>query len=202
MASIQSLIADFDTVLITASDSRRMTILRQVTDLFVDGAASYSDDQVVVFGVVIALLMEKVDQQALIELSGKLTPIDNAPSAIIGRLARNNDLAIAGAILEKSNALMDKDIVDIAGAKGPDHLLAVAGRKQIGEAITDALIGRGIPDIPEVLRRIVGNEHARISHVGFVKLLNAAKRDPQLAKMIASRGDMPAELEPFLKLIA
>ena len=69
---------------------------------------------------------------------------------------------------------------------------------EAGETITDALISRG--DI-EVLRKCVSNERARVSHVGFVKLINAAKRDGTLTDIVASRQDLPDELKPFIGML-
>jgi hypothetical protein len=73
-----------------------------------------------------------------------------------------------------------------------------ANRPEPGESITDALINRG--DI-EILRKCVSNERARVSHVGFVKLINAAKRDGTLTDMVESRQDLPAELKPFIGML-
>lgn len=194
---IQSLIADFDAVLMTASNSRRVTMLRQVTDLFLRGASSYSDDQVAVFGLIIKSLIEKVERQALIELSGRLASTDTSPPDVVNRLSRDDDIAIAGPILERSNALSEKDILEIAETKGQGYLLAIACRKQISETISDILISRGTP---EVLRKTIGNECARISEIGYVKLIGQAKNDRNLAELIANREDIPAELQPFLRL--
>jgi uncharacterized protein (DUF2336 family) len=167
---IQSLIADFDAVLIAASNSRRVAMLRQVTDLFLDGASSYSEDHVAVFGLIIKLLIEKVERQALIELSGRLASVDTSPPDVISRLSRDDDIAIAGSILERSNAPSEKDILEVAETKGPGHLLAIACRKQISETVSDVLVKRGTP---EVLRKTVGNECARFSEIGYVKLIGA-----------------------------
>lgn len=74
----------------------------------------------------------------------------------------------------------------------------MASRKALSEAVTDALIERGIPDI---IRKIIDDPNAAVSHVGFVRLLGEAKNDIKLAEAIARRPDMPSELRPFLKLV-
>ena len=68
---------------------------------------------------------------------------------------------------------------------------------QIGEPIVDALVERGIPDLT---LKLVRNENARLSEMAFVKLVNRAKGDKNLAAGLAERKDMPAELQPFLDL--
>ncbi len=197
MTNVQSLVTEFGAVLGKASVSRGTAILRQVTDLFLEGAASYSDDQIAIFGQITNLLIGKVDRQALIELSGRFASVDNAPAGVVNRLSRDDDIAIAGPILGTSTALGDGDIVEIAEAKGQGHLMAIACRKAIGETITDVLLNRGTP---EILRKVADNEHARLSEVGYVKLITQAQHDRDLAKSIAKRKDIPAELQSFLQM--
>jgi uncharacterized protein (DUF2336 family) len=81
--------------------------------------------------------------------------------------------------------------------KTPPIGFAIAGRAQISDAVSDALIDRGNQ---EVVQKLIANHGARISELGFVKLIGHAKTDKSLAVTIAKRVDMPAELEPFLKL--
>ncbi len=52
----------------------------------------------------------------------------------------------------------------------------------------------------EVSRKVSANLGARISDTGFVKLINKAKKDRELAMTISNRGDLPEELVPFLEL--
>jgi len=63
--------------------------------------------------------------------------------------------------------------------------------------LTDILVDRGNA---EVALKLVANQDARLSERGFVKLIGQAKTDKTLAAAIATRKDMPPELEPFLKL--
>jgi hypothetical protein len=47
---------------------------------------------------------------------------------------------------------------------------------------------------------LISNHSARISELGFVRLIGQAKTDKTIAAAIAARTDLPAELTPFLKL--
>lgn len=197
MPAAQSLITELDATLSNISDARHLVILRRVTDLFLVGAGNYSDAQVAVFDDVIGRLIEDIDQPALIELSAKLAPVGKAPINVVARLSGYDDIAISGPALEKSDALTDDTLAEIAGTKSQKHLVAIAGRARISEAVTDALIDNGNS---EVARKVAANRGARLSKLGFVKLIKRAKDDKALAVAIASRSDMPSELGPFLKL--
>ena len=172
-------------------------ILRRVTDLFLVDAGNYSDEQVAIFDDVISRLIEDIGQPALIELSARLAPVAKAPANVVARLSGSDDIEISGPALEKSDSLTDDTLAEIAGKKSQKHLVAIAGRARINEIVTDILVDRGNP---EVARKVTANLGARLSELGFVKLIKRAKTDKPLAAAIATRTDMPSELEPFLKL--
>lgn len=193
----QSLILELDAALSKASNFRQLQILRRVTDLFILGADSYSEDQVAIFDDVITRLIEKMDQRSLGELSARLADVAKPPLGVVAQLSGSDNIAISGPALEKSEGLSDEALVSIATSKSQKHLKAIAGRPALSEVVTDVLVERGDP---EVSRRVSANLGARLSEMGFVKLINRAKKDRSLADAISSRDDLPPELVPFLKL--
>lgn len=191
------MIAELDASLGTWTSAQRFAILRRVCDLFLVHAESCQAEQVSVFDDVMIRLMGKLPSEALVELSGKLAAVDNAPGNVARRLASDNDIAVAGPILTRSNALTDRDLAVIVAEKGVAHVKAVVDRGQLGEATTDALLERGDP---RILRTIAANEEVQFSEVGIVKLVYAAKNDKELADLVVNRKDVPAEMLPFLKM--
>ena len=194
----QSLIAELDLTLSKVSSTKQSAILRCVTDLFLNGAPTFSNEHIAVFGDVIDRLLDTIDRAALLELSTRLAPIGNAPVKVIGRLSRNDDIAIAAPVLGTSEVLSDEMLVEIAKIKGQYYLSAIAGRAHMSEAITDVLIDRGNSDIA---RKVARNLGASLSELGFVKLIKRSDGDGELAAAIASRKDLPHELRPFLKSV-
>jgi uncharacterized protein (DUF2336 family) len=193
----QSLILELDAALSKASNFRQLQILRSITDLFVLGADSYSEEQVAIFDDVITRLIENMDQRSLGELSARLADVANPPKGVVAQLSGSDNIAISGPALEKSEGLSDEALVSIATSKSQKHLKAIAARRSLSEVVTDVLVERGDP---EVSRRVSANLGARLSEMGFVKLINRAKKDRSLADTIAGRDDLPPELVPFLKL--
>jgi uncharacterized protein (DUF2336 family) len=197
MPTTQSLITELDETLSKIPDARQLVILQRVTDLFLVGAESYDDEQIAIFDDVICRLIENIGQPALVELSDRLSSVGKGPGNALARLSSSDDIAVSGPALARANALTDKDLVAIAGKKGQKQLAAIAGRQQISEVVTDVLVERGNS---EVSRKVSANRGAKISEIGFVKLINKAKKDRELATAISNRGDLPEELLPFLKL--
>jgi uncharacterized protein (DUF2336 family) len=197
-SNAHSLIAELDAALGQAPNSRQSKILHHITDLFLSDTMSFSAEQVAIFDDVFQRLIEKADNPSLVILSTRLAPVENAPPNVIASLAQNDDIEVSEPVLASSPVLTDEVIAKItAAAKGARQLTAIAARVRISEAVTDALIDRGVP---EMINKVVANRSARISEIGFVKLINRAKGDRALAAAIAARGDLPAELLPFLKL--
>lgn len=197
MRNAETLIAELDIVLVKSTPAWRASVLRQITDLFVDGASGYGHEHVAIYDAVLSRLAETVEQPSLAELSGRLAAIENAPAATVGRLSQYDNIAVAGPVLERSSVLTEADIALVARDRGPAHLLAIAGRSQIAVGISDILIERGDA---QVVRKVIANHGASVSEVGFVKLINEAKRDKTLAAQIAERTDVPDELRSFLSL--
>lgn len=193
----QTLITELDETLSKIPDSRQLVILQRVTDLFMVGAENYNDEQIAIFDDVICRLIENIGQSALVELADRLSSVDKGPGNTLARLSSSDDIAVSGPTLERANGLSDKDLVAIAGKKGQKQLAAIAGRPQISEAVTDVLVERGNADVS---RKVSANRGAKFSEMGFVKLINKAKKDRELATAISNRGDLPEELVPFLKL--
>jgi hypothetical protein len=191
MSDTHRLFAELEATLTNGSGQQRFTILRKVTDLFLAQAETYSHDHVAVFDELMTRLIDRIERQALIELSGRLAPIDHAPVNVIGILSGNDDIAIAGPVLAQSGALGDEQLIEIAQSKSQAHLAAIAARARVNEQITDVLIDRGDA---EVAHKVTANPGARFSRFGFDRAVSRAQDDDSLAVAVGSRVDLPDDL--------
>ena len=69
MPAAQSLMSELDATLSKIPGSRHLVILQRVTDLFLLGTGTYTEEQIAIFDDVISRLIENMDSAALIELS-------------------------------------------------------------------------------------------------------------------------------------
>jgi uncharacterized protein (DUF2336 family) len=198
MFAARSLIAELDATLSKSSSAQNANILRRIVDLFLHGAETFNDQHVAVFDDVIGLLIKKAERSTLVELSGRLAPMANAPANVMMWLASHDDIAIAGPALRGSTAIKDLTLADVAGTKSPRHLAAIAGRSSISSPVTDALIARCDA---ETAVKLATNPGAAFTETAFVKLIRRAKDDKALAVAIKARSDLPSELQPFLELV-
>jgi uncharacterized protein (DUF2336 family) len=186
-----SLIADLEDAIQSGSKDKRVDSLRRITDLFVNDADRFTDQQIDVFDDVLGQLIKRIEGKALAELSQRLAPINNAPAEVVRRLARDDDIAVAEPILAQSQRLSESDLIEIASTKTHGHLLAISGRPEIGRNVTDVLLRRG--DSP-VFHKLAANSGASFSEAGFATLVKHSERDQRLAEKMGLRLDIPLRL--------
>jgi len=191
MAAPASLIPELEDVLQNGSAERRARTLQRITSLFLNGADQYNEDHVELFDGVFTRLIEEIETKARAELAHRLAPVSNAPLEAVRRLAKDDDIAVAGPVLEQSPRLPETDLVDIARTKSQAHLLAISGRTGIAESVTDELIRRGDR---LVVRSVADNRQARLSEQSFTTLVNQAEADGILAEKVGTRPDIPPRL--------
>jgi len=190
MAQTAALIPELADIIQHHSREKRGETLSRLTTLFVEGSPRFNEEHVALFDDVLSRLLTDVDPQVRSELSYRLAPIGNAPIEVSRRLA-HDDIAIAEPLLRNSTRLSEPDLVAIAQTKGQAHLLAIAARAGVGEAVTDILIERGDD---AVIERLAGNHTARLSARGFAMLVQRAERLGTLARTISQRPDLPPGL--------
>jgi uncharacterized protein (DUF2336 family) len=195
-----SIVDEVETAINAGSAEKRLETIKRVTDLFLASAGSFDSEQINLFDVVLERLVKTIEIRAiadvsariaLAEMSSQLAPIAQSPPSVVRRLAKNDEIAIAGPILAESARLSTEDLVEIAETKGEQHLLAVSGRWWLNDVVTDAILARRYPTVS---RRIVNNPGARVSAAGFAIVVAQAESDPELAVETGIRVDLPPEL--------
>src|ERR1700731_2003091 len=117
MTAQQSLMDELEAAVQSGSRDKRIDALRRITDLFLAAPAQLNVEQIGVFDDVLTHLVERVETKARAELAKRLAPVAEAPNEIILRLARDDEIAVAGPVLAQSTRLTASDLVDIAQKK-------------------------------------------------------------------------------------
>jgi len=184
----QSIIDEIEGTFASGSTEKQAEILRRVTDLFMAGAESYSEEHVDLFDGVISRIAEKIETKARAELAHRLAPIDNAPPMTVLQLAHDESIDVAGPILSRSNRLTDEDLLAIASNNSQDRLLAISKRSSLTARVSDVLVTRGNRD---VVLSVAQNEGALFSDAGYGKLVDRSINDEVLAICVSMRKDIP-----------
>ena len=136
-------------------------------------------------------LVDEIEAKARSEMAQSLASLTNAPTELMHTLAKDEDIAVAGPVLAQSPRLRESELVELARTRGQAHLAAIAGRADLGEAVTDVLVRRGNP---EVVLTVADNQSAKFSEGGFSALVKRAEGDEDLAQKVGSRPDIPPHL--------
>jgi uncharacterized protein (DUF2336 family) len=197
MSTPLTLLAELDDALAMSATERRSQILQKVADLFVLGAADYSDDQIALFDDVFTRLVANIETGARAALAARLAPIAIAPPGVSRMLAADEAVTVAAPLLERCERLDAGTLVGTARTRSQGHLLAISRRRYLDEVLTDVLVERGNRS---VVLSTAENLGARFSDFGFATLVRRSEGDDGLASCVGSRRELPRH--HLLKLLA
>jgi uncharacterized protein (DUF2336 family) len=188
MTAHLALLEELNSVVAAGTIERRAELIERLSDLFVFGAASYSDDQIAVFDDVFTRLVATIEVSARALLARRFAEIPLAPPVLSRLLAFDDAIDVAGPMLERSQRLDSGTLAENARIKSQRHLLAISRRTHLDEIVTDVLVERG--DRPVVLST-VENPGARFSEIGYGTLVRRSDGDDELANCVGLRRDLP-----------
>src|SRR6202795_377910 len=187
MPIARSLIPELDEIVRHGDPRRRAEAARRITELFLQGAATFGADHVDLFDGVLIDLVPHAELAARADLAERLSLLANAPRALVGQLARENEIAIAGPLLRRSPVIDEQALIEIARMRGQGHLLAMSERSTLSPDLTDVIVRRGDRD---VVRRAAGNAGAQFSQTGYSTLIKRAGQDGVLTLKVGQRDDL------------
>ena len=187
MAVATSLIPGLDEIIKHGDPDRRAEAARRITELYFEEAATLRSDHVDLFDGALINLVPATEIASRVELAERLAVIANAPRGLVGQLAREDEILIAGPLLRRSPVIDEGALIDIARIKGQGHLLAMSERPALSPGVTDVIVRRGDRD---VVRRAAGNAGALFSPTGYSVLITRASQDGVLTLKVGQRDDL------------
>jgi uncharacterized protein (DUF2336 family) len=187
MTIATTLIPGLDEIVRNGDPQRRDEAARRIADLFFQDAASLRPHHIDLFDDILLNLVPHAELITRAELAERLSLFGNAPRVLIGRLARENEILVAGPILRRSPVLDEEALLEIARVKGQSHLLAMSERPRLSPDLTDVIVKRGDRD---VVRRTAGNAGAKFSETGYTELIKRASQDGVLTLTVGQREDL------------
>jgi len=193
MTVATSLIPGLDEIVRHGDPKRLAEAARRITELFLTGAANFPPDHVDLFDGILIGLVPHTELAARADLAERLSVIANAPRTLVGQLAREDEILIAGPLLRRSPVIDERALIEIARIKGQGHLLAMSERPTLSPDLTDVIVRRGDRD---TVRRAAGNAGALFSQAGYSTLIKRANQDGVLTLTVGQRDDLS---DPQLK---
>jgi uncharacterized protein (DUF2336 family) len=184
------LIPGLDEIVKHGDPERRAEAARRISEMFLQDAANLRSDHVDLFDGLLIDLVPHTEMAARADLAERLSIIANAPRLLVGKLAREDELSIAGPLLRRSPVIDEGALIEIARIKGQGHLLAMSERPTLSPDLTDVIVRRGDR---EVVRRAAGNSGAAFSQAGYSTLIKRAGQDGVLTLAVGKREDLSSQ---------
>lgn len=187
MTAATSLIPGLDEIVRHGDPKRLAEAARRITELFLQAAANLRADHVDLFDGILIDLVPHTATTARADLAERLSLLGNAPRSLVGQLAREDEILIAGPLLRRSPVIDEQALLEIARLRGQGHLLAMSERPTLSPDLTDVIVRRGDRD---VVRRAAGNAGAAFSPIGYSALIKRASQDGVLTLTVGQREDL------------
>jgi uncharacterized protein (DUF2336 family) len=187
MTVARSLIPELEEIVRHGDPKRRSEAARRIAELFLQGAANFRSDHVDLFDGILVDLVPHAEIGARADLAERLSILTNAPRVLVGKLAQEDEISIAGPLLRRSPVIDEQALIEIARLRGQGHLLAMSERPKLSPDLTDVIVRRGDR---EVVRRAAGNAGAQFSQTGYSALIKRAGQDGVLTLKVGQRDDL------------
>lgn len=174
-----------------ASSDKRRQLLNEVTDLFISSREQRTELSDDLFGDILSTVALDMEAQVRADLSNKFADMPDMPRRLALAFAHDDVITVAEPVLTRSKVLTEHDLLGVIGAKGADHMEAIARRPQVTERVTEALVARGDDRVAISLMR---NQTAQINRKSMEKVVDRARTCKDLHEPVIERKNLPSDL--------
>jgi uncharacterized protein (DUF2336 family) len=121
-----------------------------------------------------------------LRVARRLCGLTEIPPSLI-RLLLRDQIEVAQPLLETCAALSDVDLVDCARNAGMEHRRLIAGRRGVGELVSEAVVEPMEPGAVELLLR---NGEAKVSNAAIERIVAATRTSPRFASLLLRRPEL------------
>ncbi|MBD1545241.1 DUF2336 domain-containing protein [Roseibium aggregatum] len=150
-----------------SSTTKRRQLVDHVTELFAARAHKNRPEEIATFNELLEGVFDTLDEDDKQKISERLSNVKATSANLAFKLAQEN-LAIAKPFLERSKALQDAHLIQIASTQSQGHLLALSKREQLDASVSKKLVERGSK---EVKKSLAANLGADMSLEDFEKVI-------------------------------
>ncbi|MBN9481436.1 MAG: DUF2336 domain-containing protein [Bordetella sp.] len=171
-----------------ASRSRtaRQVLLRRLADVVSLPASRINAFERAVVGDLLIDVLRPAPLEERRRVALRLAPLGELPDAL-KRLLLRDDPLVAAPLLEDCAALSDADLIGCARDATVQHRLMMAGRRNLSEAVTDALLSGGEE---AVIAAVLANSAARLTQTGLEGVIALSRSSPDLCAALLRRPEL------------
>lgn len=173
----------------TTSQGRR-ELMRRVTEALDPASAPIGDEEIGEFDTLLAAVASDYSTQMRVQIAA-LVAAGNSRFTHSAQHLALDEIEVARAVLERSEALSEDTLLKVIGKKSQEHMMAVTRRASITPTISHALVEHGSD---EVVSSLLTNEKAQIGEATFARVAQRAENSPVLHAPLIRRAHVPVEI--------
>lgn len=168
----------------------RKALVETISAVFADDGEALSERERALIFEILSKLVHDFEMRVRRELSERMASRGKAPREIVVLLA-NDEIEVARPILLLSDVLEDSDLIEIVRHRTTQHQLAIAMRREVSEAVSDALVETGEVD---VIKALLENPSASISQATMAYLVEQSRAVDTYQEPLVRRHDLSPAL--------
>ncbi len=171
------------------SEAGRLALVEKLSEVFLEQSLSLSRKEEELVNDLIEEILNNDNEALRHALIASFDKAVHASRAIAVRIGAA-PIEIAKNVLVNNENLRDEDLVTIIKDQGDNHAAAIATRREVSEAVADALVTTGSMKVMQIVAENLG---ARLSPTAVDILVDTARLATMLQKPILSRPELPPE---------
>jgi len=148
----------------------RRQLAKRLADVICIPASQLTPQERHMAGDVLVELLRTADADVRESVAKRLVMLNEAPRTILVILAKDG-IKIARHVLENSKSLTDSDLIQISRKVSSEHRAVIAKRREVSDAVVDAMVEFLDEDVVETLLK---NKGAHFSETAIQRILTLA----------------------------
>lgn len=172
------------------SQESRASLAQVIMELFEEQRGTLTDrERSLMYGILQSIVRE-IEMSVRKAVASRLAHMQDVPRDLLTQLS-NDEIEVAFPVLTECGLLRDADLIDVVRMRTLEHQLAVAMRREVSEAVSDALVEGGHES---VIVTLLKNADARISSNTMEYLVQQSQRVDAFQEPIVHRQDLRPDL--------
>jgi Uncharacterized protein conserved in bacteria (DUF2336). len=164
----------------------RAALLKRLADVVSLPASRVNAFERSVTGDLLVEMLRLASRDERLRVARRLAPLSELPSSLTRMLLRDEP-SVARVLIEEGSALSDVDLVNCVHDTHAEHRIMIAGRRNLSEVVSEALVGCEEPDVIAILLK---NRTSHISQTGLEIAVALSRTYPKLCAPLLRRPEL------------
>jgi len=169
-----------------ADNTVRRQLAKRLSDVICIPASHITPQERHMAGDVLVELLRGSDVELRESVAKRLVMLNEAPRTILVILAKDV-IQVARHVLEESKSLSDSDLIQICRKVSGEHRKVIAKRRNVSDAVVDAIVEFLEEDVVETLLK---NKGASFSETAIQRILTVSRSHQPYVQLLVKRDEL------------